>query len=144
MDLQEVLSNAVKAKRAETLKESSQLSLGELILKLEVVRDKSLNVYFDFEYARPTHLHSWRGSYDEIALSFKFDGEVLNVERLLVMLKSAIGTKYVGYKGGDFVMGKTTPVWVSNYGNSGNTAVVGVLNPEYVIILETKYCVYCG
>ncbi len=144
MDLQEVLSNAVKAKRTEELKTSPQLTLGELILKLEAVTKKELNVYFDFECARPTHLNSWRGSYDELALSFMFEGDVLTVEKLLTILKGAVGKTYIGYKGGDYVMGKTTPVWVSNYGNSGNTAVVDVLVLDYSIILETKYCEFCS
>ena len=142
MNLQEVLDNAVNAQRNEKLKTSPQLLLGELILKLEAVEKKDLRICFDFEYAFPTHLSSWRGSYCELAISFEFEGNAPTVEEFLKKLNSAIGQTFTGYKGGDFTMGKNTPVWVANYGNSGNTGVVGVIDTGYTVIIETKYCEY--
>lgn len=60
------------------------------------------------------------------------------------MKKKEIAKKYdheaTVWKGGKFVMGKTTPLWVVNAGNSGNTAVVGIIDKEYSIILLTAYC----
>jgi len=38
MDLQTILNNAVAQERAEEMKTSSQLTLGELILKLDAVK----------------------------------------------------------------------------------------------------------
>jgi hypothetical protein len=104
----------------------------------------------------PTGLSSWRGSYAELALNFSFVGygmpgyiktdgpdlKELTVTEFLAILKSAIGKTYTGWKGGDFVMGKNTPIWVANDGNSGNTAVIGVRDDEYAIILETAHTEY--
>ena len=39
-------------------------------------------------------------------------------------------------------MGKTTPIWVANYGNGGKTAVIDVVDNEYEVILITAYRKY--
>lgn len=149
MDLQSMLTNAVAAGRNERMKTSKQLTLGELILLIEPLKktyidyqekEQPKNVVFNFEYIRPTGLDSWRGSYAELAIEFSSEGEYLSVEKFLSMLKEAIGKTYTGYKGGEFVMGKSTPLWVANYGNSGNTGVVGIKDDEYEVILLTDYC----
>lgn len=77
MDLQTMLNNAVKAGRAETMANSDQLTLGELILKLETVKNKDLPVYFDETEYRPTGFCSWRGHYRELAITYT-DGEANN------------------------------------------------------------------
>lgn len=162
MDLQTMLNNAVQAKRNEDMKTSEQLTLGELILKLEATtayqkfeeakekyKDDGPDVMFDFEYIYPTGVSSWRGSYCELAIEFDYKDwsdhkyeKKLNVREFVELLKSTIGKEFTGYKGGEFVMGKNTPVWVANYGNSGNTAVVDVIDEEYSVILVTKYLPY--
>lgn len=152
MELQTLIDNAVKSARAEEMKTSEQLTLGELILKIESIGTKADKKYdnkngfkdikFDFENARPTGLDSYRGFYRELAISFSFDwdsGNDFNAEWFLQELKKAVGKTYTGYKGGDFVMGKITPVWVANYGNTGRTAVIDVIDEEYNIVLVTKY-----
>ena len=141
MDLQKMLDNAVNAGRQERLKTSSQLILGELIAKLEALEDRTQTVSFAFENAVPTHLSSWRGSYNELALNFSFEENAPTVEDLIKRLKQAVGATYQGYKGGEFLMGKTTPVWVANYGNSGNTGITDVIQTEDdEVILKTEYC----
>jgi hypothetical protein len=35
------------------------------------------------------------------------------------MCRAAIGEVFEGYKGGDFQMGRNTPVWLASYGCSG-------------------------
>jgi len=35
-----------------------------------------------------------------------------------------------------------TPVWVANYGHSGDTAVCNVLNKVYKVVLKTDYFDY--
>jgi len=40
------------------------------------------------------------------------------VEEWIEVLKQAIGKRFTGYKGGDFLMGKNTPVWLAEYSNS--------------------------
>jgi hypothetical protein len=144
MDLQTYIQNAVKASRANTLANSDQLTLGELILKLEPIvknqkdGDEAI-VRYDFEYLFPTSIDSWRGSYDELALNFQTQGEEMKVSEFLNMLKECIGKTFTGYKGGDFTMHKGTPIWVANYSHSGNTAVIDVVDNGYVVLLITGY-----
>ena len=144
MDLQTYIQNAVKASRANTLANSDQLTLGELILKLEPIvknqkEGEEATVRYDFEYLFPTSIDSWRGSYDELALNFETQGEEMKVSEFLKMLKECVGKTFTGYKGGDFTMHKGTPIWVANYSHSGNTAVIDVVDNGYVILLITGY-----
>src|SRR5258708_5319 len=142
----EIIDNAVEMQRAKDMKTSEQLTLGELILKLEAIEDKSKSVIFDEQY-HPTGLDSWRGSYCELALEYEETGKKLSAEALLRKLKDAIGATFYGYKGGEFLMGKTSPVWVANYGYSGGfkadgdvwtQAVVDVSQSEESVVLETR------
>jgi hypothetical protein len=71
--------------------------------------------------AYPTELMSWRGVYAELSFGFSFEGKEPTVKKIITELREAVGKTYEGYKGGDFVMGRSTPVWVANYGNSGDT-----------------------
>lgn len=148
MDLQTYLGNAVKAARKETLANSDQLTLGELILKLKPIVEKNKGeedmptVRYDFEYLFPTSIDSWRGSYDELALNFQTEGQPMKADAFLQMLEETVGETFEGYKGGEFTMNKHTPVWVANYGNSGNTAVIEVVDNSYEVILITGYREY--
>lgn len=148
MDIASVLHNAVKTARRERFERSDQLTLGEIISRCEVIQAKGYKlydgsdprVYFDFAHLRPTVLASWRGSYDELALGFEEDGESPALGKFIEALKRADGETYTGYKGGDNVMSRHTPVWVANYGNSGDTAIVGVRDEEWAVILVTGKC----
>jgi hypothetical protein len=147
MDLQIMLNNAIAAKRAEELKTSSQLTLGEIILKLEncSLKDNdgdNKEVRFGFGYFRPTTIDSWRGSYCELAIGYDEKAEEKTAEQFLKELKEAVGKTYVGYKGGDFLMGKNTPVWVSNYSQCPNVAVVDIVDKGYWILIKTEYMDY--
>ena len=153
MDLQKILKESSIAMRQKSLKDSDQLTLGELILKIEplIVKqedikkrfDEEARVIYDFGGLFPTCLDSWRGSYSELALDFKDYGykehqaKPMSVTSFLKMLKEALGKTFVGYKGGDFVMNKHTPIWVSNYGESSHTVVIEVVDNDYDIILIT-------
>jgi hypothetical protein len=144
MDFQTILNNAVRANRNEELKNSPQLLLGELILKLEAVDNKSKPLFIDLLNKRPMGISSWRGDYAELAIKTEGFGayntdkvewqsddgkykcykqksigkENPTVSEWIDVLKEAIGKTFVGYKGGDFTMGKGTPVWLAEYGNS--------------------------
>jgi hypothetical protein len=144
MDLQTYVQNAVKASRANTLANSDQLTLGELILKLEPIvknqkEGEEATVRYDFEYLFPTSIDSWRGSYNELALNYKSEGEEMSVSDFLQMLKDCIGKTFTGYKGGEYKMNRLTPVWVANYGRSGNTAVIDVVDAGWFVMLVTGY-----
>ncbi len=134
----------IKEQRDKRFAQSKQLSLGELIAKLEGIGDKTVNIEFAFVYAYPTTLDSWRGSYDELALGFAFEREENEptVESLLKHLVESVGRTFVGWKGGDYIMGKTTPVWVANPGDSGQTAIVDIIDAGWHIFIETAYADY--
>lgn len=105
--------------------------LGSLIDTLEKCgRDQT--VRFDFCYLAPTTLASYRGYYEDLALGWtsEFTGWP-TVEDLLVKLREAIGKTYTGWKGGDYVMGRESSVWVANRGESGGTGIVAVSNDTY-------------
>ena len=143
IDFQTMVNNAVTAQRAEDLKNSPQLLLGELILKLEAVKNKDLPLFIDLMDKRPKGIDSWRGVYAELAIQTedfgsyqtketekKFDdGDVFykhksigkenpTVAEWIDVLKEAAGKTFTGYKGGDFTMGKGTPVYLAEYGDS--------------------------
>lgn len=175
MDIQTMLNNAMVAGRAKEMKTSPQLTLGELILKLEAV-NQNLFLYFDNEKYRPTGIDSWRGSYCELAISYdgnkgsynsdevvwkSKDGKYtsykkipnklpknLKVKHFVKMLKNIVGKTFTGYKGGDFLMGRQTPLWVANYGGSegfrknNNTAIIDVLEKKNKVIIKTKALEY--
>lgn len=77
MDFQTIITNAVNAKRAEELKSSSQLMLGEIILKLEAVNDKTKPLFIDIMDKRPKGIDSWRGIYAELAIQTEDFGSYL-------------------------------------------------------------------
>ena len=149
MDLQTYLSNAVSASRAASFAKSDQISLGELILKLEPIvkkqpellkeREYEAVVRYDFEYLFPTSFGSWRGIYAELALNFNIEGTPLTVTQFYELCKNTVGKTFTGYKGGDFTMSRATPIWVANYGNSGNTALLDVVDNGYEVLLITGY-----
>lgn len=146
MDLQSMLDNAVAAQRAEELKTSPIMTLGEAIAILEnaelqyidyekQVTDKS--IVFDFGYMKPDGLASWRGIYAELAIGYSEDGDYPLAKDFLAELKEAVGKTYEGYKGGDFTMGKATPLHVDNYGHSSSTALVAIEVRDYDVLLRT-------
>lgn len=150
MDLQTILNNAMDASRANEMLDSEQLTIGELLLKLEVVKDKEKPIVLDDGIHKPTGLGSWRGSYKEMSINYDEGGGqsfyTLNSDckkdeygyhsydcpckfsaslpssptagEFLEMLSKVKGNYFEGYKGGDYLMGKSTPVWVANYGDS--------------------------
>lgn len=135
----------MKINKAKTLSDSDQMKLGELIEAFEKIvahKDEYQDeptVRFDFGYMFPTDLDSWRGRYDELALNYTCKGKELTVTRFLELLKSAVGKQFTGYKGGKFTMTESTPIWASNYGEGCSTAVIGVIDRGYVVILTTGY-----
>lgn len=147
----------INSERKKRFDRNDQLSLGELIEKIEECgliscngKDEPKTVEYDFGTAIPTTLDSWRGSYSELALGYKLTGYDNNddhfgkitAEDLLKELQSAIGKEYTGWKGGEFIMDEDTPIWVANPGDSGNTGIVDVMDQGYKIVLITAYCEY--
>lgn len=148
-----MFDNAVAKSRQDRMKTSPQLTLIELIMKLEAVQNRSLAVFYDDTNRRPTGLGSWRGVYAELSMGYtETENEpcLQTVESLLLELKAAIGKEYTGWKGGHFIMGKTTPIWVANQGDCSGwiknkeedwneqMGIVDVAETEERVILITK------
>lgn len=61
--------------------------------------------------------HSYRGYYSDLAL--QPDDDWTTAAKALQMCREALGQKMVGYKGGEFLMTESTPVWLATYGSCG-------------------------
>ena len=148
MDLQTIIDNSIASARNERMKTSEQLTIGEMLLKLESIQDKykdekeDINVFFDFAYLHPAGFISWRGSYAELAIEFTEESDIPipKLHDFIKDLRECIGKEFTGYKGGEYTMGKNTPVWVANYGNSGKTGVVDVIYDGYDVMIITDFC----
>jgi len=149
--------------REEKLSRSNQLLLGELKLKLDVVKDKNKPIVFDFGM-RPSGASSYRGYYCELGLEYSetgggsafYNGDVVHdgdygrsykeVEYKLPELPSAYdfidmlneiaGKDMVGYKGGDYTMHKNVAVYVANYGSTSIENYKGKEHPLNVIVVD--------
>jgi len=99
------LSAQWQKERSET-----QFTLGELIDYLkEIPQETRILGLGDLE--------SYRGYYSDLA--FEPTTEDRTANDLLNECQSAMGEVFTGYKGGEFVMGRNTPLWVSSYGTCG-------------------------
>ncbi len=131
MDIQAMV-NAIASGQRET-RSSYHLTLGKAIDVLSKV-DGSLKVQFDFDKTSgPGSPDSYRGYYAD--LSFEI-GEVSTVKKFLNELNDSIDKTFVGYKGGEFVMGEDTPLWCADYGETGR-AIIALAFDESVVI-QTK------
>lgn len=98
------LSQQWQAERGET-----QMTLGELIEALEDLPNDAWVVGFGSP-------HSYRGYYQD--LSFEPTDTGRPVVDLLNKCRGCMGRTFTGYKGGEFMMGETTPVWISPWGST--------------------------
>ncbi len=60
--------------------------------------------------------HSYRGYYDRLAFE---PAENISIGEMLECAESALGRTFQGYKGGDYVMGEYTEVYIAEYGCCG-------------------------
>jgi len=119
-----------------------QITLGRFIKQVKKLK-KDEEIFINIGGIYPTGIESYRGYYDELALTFTSDEfskhRIKTAGELLKLLESAIGKTFTGYKGGDFVMNENTPVWLANYGNTGDAFVTGVDEIGQIIIgIEPK------
>lgn len=90
----------------------SQLTLGKLIDALE-------GLPADAAVADLGEDHSYRGYYSDLA----FEPEVAETtagELARRLRRDCLGSVYEGYKGGEFRMDHTTPLWVAEYSCCGD------------------------
>lgn len=96
------------------------MTIKEILDKLEKA-NKDLPVFLTntLSVELTGEVHSWRGDYSQLALGYDLYGRVekpVTVGKLKDLLKSCIGKKFIGYKGGEFLMSKRTSVYLDNYG----------------------------
>jgi hypothetical protein len=120
-------------------REKGNLKLGQLIQALEAIPDKTKSVQFDFGGFVPDSIMSYRGYYDHLAFDWVERGNDHSVARVLVEAKSAMGKVFTGYKGGDYRMDESTPLWVAQYGDCTSTAIIGATEYSWVVILDTAF-----
>jgi hypothetical protein len=92
----------------------TQMTLGAMIEKLKGMKPTA-------RVANLVSAQSYRGYY--IDLAFEQKKGTRPASELLSECLDAMGKVFGGYKGGDFVMGALTPVWVANYGCCGERLV---------------------
>ncbi len=112
-----------------------QVTLGELIASLKAA-DPSIPVTVNGggSIAYP---HSYRGYYSDIA--FQPSNERATVAEVLAIVEPCLGQTFEGWKGGDFTMGKSTPVFVSWEGQTGMAmTTAGVRDGAFHITAEEE------
>ena len=131
MDMQKVMKGIIATAALDRSK--YHLTLGKLISALAAMPDDAV-VRFDHG-ASPGVLDSYREYYSDLA--FESMGKPVTVDSLLVYARAALGCEYRGYKGGDYMMTQTTPLWNAEYGDCG-LAIIGCHVDGDALILETK------
>jgi len=96
---------------------ATQLTLGALIAALETMPAET-------QVANLREMDSYRGYYSD--LYFEHHEGARPALELLAECKGAMGQVFTGYKGGDFVMGALTPLWIATHGTCG-TRLMAVL-----------------
>jgi hypothetical protein len=105
------MNEAGRQERAQT-----QMTLGGLIAALEALPPERV---VDGMCAPM----SYRGYYSDLA--FDPVGS-MTVGELLAVARGCMGKVFIGYKGGDFMMGETSPVWISPYGASTDARLMSL------------------
>lgn len=101
---------ALMNKQMQRERAESQMTLGKLINVLEAMPKDSM-------VANLCDPRSYRGYYTDLAFDHE-KGKRPAVE-LLKECKETVGKVLSGYKGGDYVMDESTPIWIACYGECG-------------------------
>lgn len=118
------LSAKWKKERAET-----QMTLGKMIDALAAIPPETVIEGFG-------HPDSYRGYYSDLAFD-KIDRKMTAGEAL-EMAKNCMGEIFEGYKGGDYMMGRNTPIWLAEYGSCG-MKIMGINDDGSLELKEDEY-----
>ena len=132
MDLQALVDRVGEIGRLA--RSDYHLCLGALIEKLSKAPSYYLVVFGDGSF--PLSVHSYRGYYSDLA--FDCSDREITVADFLKIATDALGKTFQGYKGGDFVMSESTPLWASEWGVSSGLAIVAAEIVGGKVILLTK------
>jgi len=92
----------------------SYIELGGIIARLE---QEDPTRILPIGFANP---HSYRGYYEQLAFEPVRD---ISIGDVLAAARSALGTTFEGWKGGDFTMTASTDCWISLHGESGDNKI---------------------
>lgn len=123
MQFQTMMNALVFKAVQEEMAQKGIITIGELILKMENISnlDDYLVALPDERFAG--EIDSYRGHYDHLAIGGQ-DGP-RKASSFLEELRSCLGKEFKGYKGGEFIMNKNTPIWVADYSCCGE-GVLGI------------------
>lgn len=102
------------------------MTLGELITDIERLlqgspHDPSVYVLYEYTICNP---RSYRMYYDHLAFELSTGKDPkATASTILVMLKDCVGKTFEGWKGGDYVMKRSTPVFVAPWGSPGSLII---------------------
>lgn len=111
------------------------MRLGQFIAELRDQQlDKQVRIApFDLV---PVAFSSYRGYYEDLALSYQVDGDMSAAE-LLALCREALGKTFQGWKGGNYKMYEYTRLWISNRGRVSNRLVKSIQDDFYLYIYTT-------
>ena len=130
----EEMSRGWRAQRSLT-----QLTLGKTIELLKTFDGGAPIVTIDG--GALSTLGSYRGYYSDLAWGSGSSrpSQLPTVGAALANATAALGATFEGYKGGDFLMDKHTPMWVSGYGTCSGLRVMGIeMSPTNMVVLMLK------
>jgi len=161
MDLQQIIDSHNKKLSSEA---GAEYNLGDFVKDLEKC-DQEAIIKFD-DNKKPQDFASWRGSYCNLALSYEIqewhhneDFFDVKVKDILEKAKDTIGKTFTGWKGGDFLMDESTPIYIANQGDSKSPKhssqfkevvienywkIVGIEIVDNVVIIKSKICEFYG
>jgi hypothetical protein len=120
MDIQKLMDTMNQA--AQLDRANTQLTLGELLATLRAMPlEKEIPIFYS--------AHSYRGYYCDLAFGKQRQG---TVKEALEYYSTIIGETFQGYKGGDFTMGKSTPLWLAKWGYCGERIVAFTSEGNYI------------
>lgn len=107
------------------------------------VEDPEAQVCFDFVGCVPTHIASWRGSYDMPALGWEAagysgNGKAPAAEDLWEELEKSLHRTYEGWKGGSYRYSAGQILRVDNRGDCTGTVIVGLHSDGPYVTLLTR------
>lgn len=123
----------------DTLIELKVYTLGKLLKELKSVSNKKLPVQFSSKVNgvfSPFYYHSYRGYYRCVSLGCSM--VPITVHQLIWRTELAIGNCYTGWKGGEYLMTASTPVWVAEEGDNTGIAIIGFEQTSDKIILKIE------
>ncbi len=129
-----------------------QLTLGKFIIKLERAQirtsSNSLKIWkprgltIETDEDGDVTIASFRGYYDHLALVRGHAISTAKISLVLEKARSCVGKSFEGWKGGTYLMGKDTPMWLSAWGSAENYMICNIKiknDVAYLILKEEEW-----